>query len=110
MDIFCDVITEEMSGIQLAEQLPKIAAVTTPESIRDWTVTSHQEIAPCIYRILLAAAQTSVAKEKNKKKFPDTVCYLPPEKLSFVELFEIALQCFGKAAELPALDSLPRLS
>jgi len=83
MDIFCDVITEEMNGIQLAEQLPKIAAVTTPEFIRDWTVSSHQEIAPCIQRILLAAAQTSVAKEKNKKKVPDIVRCPRLEKSSF---------------------------
>ncbi len=84
MDIFCDVITEEMNGIRLAEQLPKIAAVTTPESIRDWTVTSHREIAPCLYSILLAAAQTSVAKEKNKKKIPDTVRYFRRGKSSFL--------------------------
>ena len=76
MDIFCDVIAEEMNGIQLAEQLPKISAVTTPDSIRNWTVNSHRDIAPCIYRILMTAAQTSVARDKNKKKIPDTVRYL----------------------------------
>ena len=73
LDLFCDVITEEMNAVQLVEQQPKIATVTTPEFIRDWTVSSHQIIAPCIQRILLAAAQTSVAKGKNKKKVPDTV-------------------------------------
>ncbi len=83
LGLFCDVITEEMNAIQLVEQQPKIATVTTPEFIRDWTVSSHQEIAPCIQRILLAAAQTSVAKGKNKKKIPDTVRFPCLGKSSF---------------------------
>ncbi len=72
LDLFCDVVTEEMNAIQKAELLPGIAAIT-PEFIRNWTVSSHQAIAPCILHILLAAAQTSTAKEKNKKKKPDVV-------------------------------------
>ena len=75
VDLFCDVATEEMSAVQKAELLPGLTAVT-PEFIQNWTVSTHQVLAPCIQLILLAAAQTSTAKEKNKKKNPDLVCCL----------------------------------
>jgi len=73
VDLFCAVVTEEMNAVQKAELLPGIAAIT-PDFIRNWTVSSHQELAPCLMHILLAAAQTPTAKEKNKVKKPDMVC------------------------------------
>jgi hypothetical protein len=67
------VVTEEMNAVQKAELLPGIAAIT-PEFIQKWTIPPHQEFAPCLRRILFAAAQTPAAKEKNKRKKPDMVC------------------------------------
>jgi hypothetical protein len=73
VDLFCDVITQEMNNVQKAELLPGIAAIT-PEFIKNWTVFPHQELAPCLLRVLSTAAQTTTAKEKNKIKEPDMVC------------------------------------
>ena len=73
LDLFCTMVTEEMNAVQKAELLPGIAAIT-PEFIQKWTIPPHQEFAPCLRRILFAAAQTPAAKEKNKRKKPDMVC------------------------------------
>ena len=73
LDLVCDVITEEMNLVQKAEQLPGIAAIT-PEFIKNWTVSTYHELAPCLLHMLSVAAQTSTAEEKNKKKHPDVVC------------------------------------
>ena len=67
VELFCDVVTEEMNAVLKAELLPGIAAIT-PEFIRNWTVSSYQETAPSLLRILLSAAQTSTAKEKKIRK------------------------------------------
>jgi hypothetical protein len=72
-DIFRDVITQEMNNVQKAELLPGIAAIT-PEFINNWTILPPRELAPCLLHILSTAAQTAVAKEKNKIKEPDMVC------------------------------------
>jgi hypothetical protein len=72
VDLFGDVITQEMNNVQKAELLPGIAAIT-PEFIQNWTVSPHQELAPCLLRVLSTAAQTTDAKEKNKIKKPDIV-------------------------------------
>jgi hypothetical protein len=64
-DIFRDVITQEMNNVQKAELLPGIAAIT-PEFINNWTILPPRELAPCLLHILSTAAQTAVAKEKNK--------------------------------------------
>jgi hypothetical protein len=71
--LFCDVISEEMDTVRKAELLPGIAAASAPEFIRNWTISAHQELAPCLLQILSTAAQTSIAKEKNKKKNPEVV-------------------------------------
>jgi hypothetical protein len=75
LDLICEVITEEMNSVQQAELLPGVAAVT-PEFIMNWTVSAHPELAPCLLRILSTAAQTPIAKEKNKKKNPEVVCHI----------------------------------
>ena len=72
-DLFCDVITQEMNNVQKAEQLPGIAAIT-PEFIKNWSIFPRRELAPCLLHVLSTAAQTAVAKEKNKIKEPDMVC------------------------------------
>ena len=74
LDLICDVVTEEMNGVQKADLLHGIADVT-PEFIKNWTVSAHWELAPCLLRIISTAAETATAKEKNKKKNPQTVCH-----------------------------------
>ena len=103
-DLFCNVITQEMNNVQKAELLPGIAAIT-PEFIKNWSIFPRRELAPCLLHILSTAAQTAVAKEKNKIKEPDMVC--SPDfsscVLSNFLLFKIDLQCFAEAAELSTL-------
>ena len=73
VDLFSEVITQEMNNVQKTELLPGIAAIT-PEFIKNWTISPHRELAPCLLRVLSTAAQTADAKEKNKIKKPDMVC------------------------------------
>ena len=77
VDLFSDVITQEMNIVQNTDLLPGIAAIT-PEFIKKWTISPHRELAPCLLRVLSTAAQTADAKEKNKIKKPDMVW--SPEK------------------------------
>ena len=72
VDLFGDVITQEISKVQKAELLPGIAAIT-PEFINNWSISPHRELAPCLLRVLSTVAQTTDAKEKNKIKKPNMV-------------------------------------
>jgi hypothetical protein len=72
VDLFGDVITQEINNVQKVELLPGIAAIT-PEFIKNWTISPHRELAPCLLHILSTVAQTTDAKEKNKIKKPDMV-------------------------------------
>ena len=72
VDLFGEVITQEITKVQKAELLPGIAAIT-PEFIKRWTISTHRELAPCLFRVLSTVAQTTDAKEKNKIKKPDMV-------------------------------------
>ena len=100
LDLFCDVITDEMNTVQKAELMPGIGAVT-PEFIRNWTVSTHQGLVPCTQRILLAGAETSLAKEKIGKR-TQRLYVVHLFENSLFKLFQTALQCFSKAAELSA--------
>ncbi len=72
LDLVCDAVAEDMTRVQNADLLPGIAAIT-PEFIKTWTISSRQELAPYLTSILVAAAQTTIAKDKNKKKKPEMV-------------------------------------
>jgi hypothetical protein len=72
-----------MNKVQKAEMSPGIAAVATPETIKNWTLCTHWELAPCLSHILYAATQTASAKDKNKKKNPEVVCNFYPLWQSF---------------------------
>ena len=106
VDLFCDVITQEMNNVQKADLLSGITAIT-PEFIKNWTISSHRELVPCLLRVLSTAAQTAVAKEKNKIKEPDMVLY---SLIFFIHALShclnIALQRFAEAAELSTLIQL----
>ena len=69
LEVICDKVSDEMDVVQEAEKLPGLDAIT-PEFIEAWRVSGHQEKAPCLFEILLAAAETASAKEENKKKVP----------------------------------------
>ena len=62
-------------NVQKAELLPGIAAIT-PKFIKNWTISPHRELAPSLLNVLSTAAWTTIAKEKNKIKEPDMVCFL----------------------------------
>lgn len=66
LEVICGKVSDEMDVVQEAERLPGLDAIT-PEFIKAWRVSGHQEKAPCLFEILSAAAET---KEKNKKKSP----------------------------------------
>lgn len=72
LNLVCDIVSEEMTCLQEEYLQPGISAIT-PEFIKTWTISPHRELAPYLTRILLAAAQTTIAKEKNKKKKPEVV-------------------------------------
>ena len=67
VDLFGDVITQEINNVQKAELLPGIAAIT-PEFIKNWTMSPHRELSPCLLRVLSTAAQTADAKKKQDKE------------------------------------------
>ena len=69
LEVICRKVSDEMDVVQEVEKLPGLDAIT-PEFIEAWRVSGHQEKAPFLFEILLAAAETVSAKEKNKKKSP----------------------------------------
>ena len=74
LGIFCDIINDEMNTVKGVEKLPGLAAIT-PEFIKSWSVPGCRELAPTLLtQILLSAAETRLAKEKNKIKSPVAVC------------------------------------
>jgi hypothetical protein len=76
LELVCGVIDEEMDSVNKADLLPGLAAIT-PDFIQAWTVSNLQDRAPFLMEILLRAAETSLAKEKNKIKCPDAVRSAP---------------------------------
>ncbi|KAH8993094.1 hypothetical protein EDB83DRAFT_2509997 [Lactarius deliciosus] len=78
----CGVIDKEMNLVKETDLLPGIAAIA-PDFIKSWTVSSTCDKAPFLTGILLRAAETSLAKEKNKKKHPDAMCDIIVWQLSY---------------------------
>ena len=74
LELVCKIISDEMDDIHQVEQLSGLADIT-PDFLMQWSVLSHREKAPLTAAILLSAAQTDLAREKNKKKKPDMVCF-----------------------------------
>ncbi|KAH9160733.1 hypothetical protein EDB89DRAFT_1885651 [Lactarius sanguifluus] len=78
----CGVIDEEMDLVNKTDLLPGLAAIT-PDFIKSWAVSSTHDKAPFLTGILLRAAETSLAKEKNKIKHPDAMCDIIVRQLSY---------------------------
>ena len=73
LELVCQVIDKEMDSVTKGELLPGLSAIT-PEFIKSWTVEDVNERAPFLTGVLLRAAQTALAKEKNILKNPQAVC------------------------------------
>ncbi|KAI9437299.1 hypothetical protein H4582DRAFT_2058293 [Lactarius indigo] len=71
----CGVIDKEMDLVNKMDLLPGLAAIT-PDFIKSWMVSGTLNKAPFLMGILLRAAETSLAKEKNKIKHPDALSML----------------------------------
>lgn len=76
-DIVQDIVAEEMDSTKAALLTPSGAQELTPEVLENW---SHDNVlgaaansAPLLYSILLQAAQTVTARNKNTDKHPDMV-------------------------------------
>lgn len=72
LGVVCQVIDDEMDSVTTEDILPGLSAID-PEFIKSWAVADVSEKAPFLTQVLCRAAQTSLAKEKNKKKHPDAV-------------------------------------
>ena len=72
LEIVCEAIDKEMDSVAKGEILPGLHAIS-PEFIKSWTVADVSAQAPTLTCVLKRAAQTSLAKEKNKIKHPDAV-------------------------------------
>ena len=79
LEVICRKVSNEMDAVQEAEKLLGLDAIT-PEFIEAWRISGHQEKAPYLFEILLAAAETASAKEKILKKSPlavrETILFL----------------------------------
>ncbi|KAF9555908.1 hypothetical protein CPC08DRAFT_695029 [Agrocybe pediades] len=82
LDVVCKEVGKEMDATTAAERMPGLASIT-PEFIENWSVPDYRKIAPCLYTILLAAAETNTAKERNTKKSPTTTCNVIVMQLSY---------------------------
>ncbi|KAI9436006.1 hypothetical protein H4582DRAFT_2112186 [Lactarius indigo] len=78
----CGVIDKEMDLVNKMDLLLGLAAIT-PDFIKSWTVSGTLNKAPFLMGILLRAAETSLAKEKNKIKHPDAMCDIIMKQLSY---------------------------
>ena len=72
--LVCEDIDKEMNTIAQEDFLTGLADIT-PDFIKSWTVENSCKRAPVLTKILQRAAQTSLAKTRNKKKHPRAVCF-----------------------------------
>ena len=65
VDLFCNVITQEMNNVQKAELLPGIAAIT-PKFIKNWTISPHRELAPSLLMFFPLRHRQPLQKRKTR--------------------------------------------
>jgi hypothetical protein len=75
LDLICTIVGDEMDKVHDVDQLSGLADIT-PEFIDSWSISCNRDIAPFTTGVLLSAAQSSLAKERNKKKKPNAVFLL----------------------------------
>ena len=64
LEIVSNKVRDEMDLVQ--EKLPGLDAIT-PQFIETWHVSGHQEKAPFLFKILLAAAETGAGIREGKE-------------------------------------------
>jgi hypothetical protein len=74
LEFVCNVIDKEMDPVAKEDILSGLADIS-PDFIKSWMVTNASERAPILTEILFREVQTSLAKEQNKRKCPDSVCF-----------------------------------
>ena len=69
-----DMVQEEMDRVRKADQLNSLTDIT-PSFIESSTVLdpSRRKLTPCLLRVLTAAAQTPLSRERNERKDPKMV-------------------------------------
>ena len=72
LPLVCNSVSDEMDAIQKVENLPGLASIT-PDFISNWGISDHSDLAPLTTNILLSAAETLTAHNKNQFKTPDAV-------------------------------------
>ena len=72
--LVCEDIDNEMNTVTKEDLLTGLADIT-PDFIKSWTIENSCKRAPVLTKILQRAAQTYLAKAKNKKKHPRAVCF-----------------------------------
>lgn len=72
VDLVCATVSSEIDAVKDKERLPGLSKIN-PDFILGWNVSSHQETAPVLFQLLVTAAESAAAKEKNKKKSPVAV-------------------------------------
>ncbi|KJA21719.1 hypothetical protein HYPSUDRAFT_202642 [Hypholoma sublateritium FD-334 SS-4] len=82
----CEIVSEEMDEVKKVEKISGLSSIT-PEFIKSWTICDHADLAPWTTKILLAAAETSAACEKNKLKTPDAICRIIVKQLVYQRSF-----------------------
>lgn len=75
LDLVCEIVSKEMDEVQKAEKVSTLTSIT-PDFIKSWDISGRADMAPCMTQILLSAAETRLAHEKNKIKTPDAVSTL----------------------------------
>ena len=70
--LVCNMVDDEMNTITREESLSGLSNIT-PDFVMSWAVTEFCERAPTLMEIIFRAAETALAKERNKKKHPDAV-------------------------------------
>ncbi|KAF8184459.1 hypothetical protein BJ912DRAFT_927826 [Pholiota molesta] len=85
--LVCEVIGDKMDDVQQVEKISGGLSSITPEFIRSWSIADYSDLAPATTKILLSAAETSLAHERNTKKSPNAICNVIVKQLSYQRSF-----------------------
>ncbi|KAF8153393.1 hypothetical protein B0H34DRAFT_820729 [Crassisporium funariophilum] len=85
--LVCKVIGDKMDNVQQVEKISGGLSSITPEFIKSWSIANYSDLAPATTKILLSAAETSLAREQNTKKSPNAICNVIVKQLSYQRSF-----------------------
>ncbi|PPQ69090.1 hypothetical protein CVT24_000134, partial [Panaeolus cyanescens] len=78
-----DIVEDEMDNINESGKVSSMAEALTPECIHAWDMSQNTVQTPVLNAILFSAAQTSRAREENKRKRPDATCNMVITQLRY---------------------------